>query len=126
MSFLGGTGRPARTNLKQKTGGTQEGSTNVSRTGPHMVYKPRLYFLRIMLTPADIQTLARMTGKNFSGPVPVIKAPTPLKMVEDDHPPQQRQDITPVLKKKSHTPGLQPASEGEEVLGDVDDYEDND
>jgi transcription factor TFIIIB component B'' len=74
----------------------------------------------IVLTPADIQTLARMTGKDFSGPVPIIKAPTPLKMVEDD-PPQQRKDESP-LRKKSHTPGMQPASEVEEVLGDVDDY----
>ncbi|EPT01542.1 hypothetical protein FOMPIDRAFT_1085187, partial [Fomitopsis schrenkii] len=27
--------------------------------------------------PFDIQTLARMTGKDFSGPTPVIRAPTP-------------------------------------------------
>ena len=78
-----------------------------------------------MLTPADIKTLARMTGKDFSGPVPVIKAPTPLRMVEDDHLAQQRED-TPAVRKKSRTPGLQPANDAEVVLGDVDDYEDDD
>ena len=77
------------------------------------------------MTPADIQTLARMTGKDFSGPVPVIKAPTPLRMVEDDIPVQQREK-TPAVRKKSCTPGLQPVSDVEEVIGDVDDYEDND
>jgi len=75
------------------------------------------------LTPADIQTLARMTGKDFSGPVPVIKAPTPLRMVEDDLPRQQREEA-PAVRKKSRTPGLQPANDAEEVLGDVEDYED--
>ncbi|KAK2461571.1 hypothetical protein APHAL10511_006034 [Amanita phalloides] len=28
-------------------------------------------------TPVDMQTLSRMTGKNFSGPIPEIRAPTP-------------------------------------------------
>lgn len=81
--------------------------------------------LRIVLTPADIQTLARMTGKDFSGPVPIIKAPTPLKMVEDELPVEQREE-TSTIRKKSRTPGLQPGNDAEEVLGDVDDYEDND
>jgi len=80
----------------------------------------------IMLSPADIQTLARMTGKDFSGPVPVIKAPTPLRMVEDDLPAQQEKEETRAIRKKSRTPGIQPGNDGEEVLGDVDDYEDND
>jgi len=77
------------------------------------------------LTPADIKTLARMTGKDFSGPVPIIKAPTPLRMVEDDLPVQQKEGARAV-RKKSRTPGLQPTNDAEEVLGDVDDYEDND
>ena len=82
-------------------------------------------FLRIVLTPADIQTLARMTGKDFSGPIPIIKAPTPLRMVEDDAPTQKKEE-TPAPRKKSRTPGLQSANDAEEVLGDVDDYEEND
>lgn len=91
-----------------------------------MVHQFGPHFLRVVLIPADIQTLARMTGKDFSGPVPVIKAPTFLKMVEDEPPPQQGKDETPTLRKKSHTPGMQPAGEVEEVLGDVDDFENND
>jgi transcription factor TFIIIB component B'' len=90
-----------------------------------MVRGPDLFFPAVMLTPADIQTLARLTGKDFSGPVPVIKAPTPLRMVEDDVPPQQKIEGTPAVRKKSRTPGVQLANE-EEVLGDVDDYEDGD
>jgi len=82
------------------------------------------FSLRITYTPADIQTLARMTGKDFSGPVPIIKAPTPLRMVEDNVPVQPK-EAAPV-RKKSRTPGLQPANGAEEVLGDVDDYEDDD
>lgn len=84
---------------------------------------PTSFFLRVTFTPADIQTLARMTGKDFSGPVPIIKAPTPLRMVEDDLPVQQREGLA--VRKKSRTPGLQPANHAEEVLGDVEDYEDN-
>lgn len=30
----------------------------------------------------DIATLSRMTGKDFSGPTPVIRAPTPIRMPE--------------------------------------------
>jgi len=82
------------------------------------------FFLRITFTPADIQTLARMTGKDFSGPVPIIKAPTPLRMVEDDLPVQQKEGA-PAVRKKSRTPGLQPVNNAE-ILGDVEDYEDND
>ena len=66
-----------------------------------------------------------MTGKDFSGPVPIIKAPTPPRMVEDELPVQQREE-TPAVRKKSHTLGLQSVNDAEEVLGDVDDYEDND
>ena len=66
-----------------------------------------------------------MTGKDFSGPVPIIKAPTPLRMVEDEPPVQQREE-TPAVRKKSRTPGLRSVNDAEEVLGDVDDYEGND
>lgn len=66
-----------------------------------------------------------MTGKDFSGPVPIIKAPTPLRMVEDELPVQQREE-TPAVRKESRTPGLHSVNDAEEVLGDVDDYEDND
>ena len=35
-----------------------------------------------MTTPSDIATLARMTGKDFSGPTPEIRAPTPVRSTE--------------------------------------------
>lgn len=93
---------------------------------PYGTRTPPTFFLRNVLTSADIQTLARMTGKDFSGPIPIIKAPTPLRMVEDDAFIQQKKEETPAPRKKGRTPGSQPANDAEEVLGDVDDYEDND
>ena len=93
---------------------------------PYGTQTPLILLKNYAQSSADIQTLARMTGKDFSGPVPVIKAPTPLKMVEDDPPPQRRKEETPTLKKKNHTPGKRPASQEEEVLGDVDDYQNGD
>ncbi|KAL6298697.1 hypothetical protein BKA93DRAFT_743594 [Sparassis latifolia] len=35
--------------------------------------------------PYDIQKLSRMTGKDFSGPTPVIRAPTPARLNDQDN-----------------------------------------
>jgi transcription factor TFIIIB component B'' len=56
-----------------------------------------------------------MTGKDFSGPVPEIRAPAVLSLAEadkpdDDEPPE-------ISRKKSTTPGM--VSDGAEVLGDA-------
>lgn len=76
---------------------------------------------------SDIQTLSRMTGKDFSGPTPIIRAPTPVRMVESTD-----QDVAPpntdgshVVRKKSRTPAVAPGAE-EEVMGDVDTFDDKD
>ncbi|KAH9950887.1 hypothetical protein B0H21DRAFT_685889, partial [Amylocystis lapponica] len=72
--------------------------------------------------PYDIGTLSRMTGKDFSGPTPEIRAPTPLRSTELDPNAQSRtQSENPqVSRKQSRTPGLYG---DEEVLGDIDDIE---
>ncbi|KAI0347757.1 hypothetical protein BDW22DRAFT_1349827 [Trametopsis cervina] len=65
--------------------------------------------------PYDLQTLARMTGKDFSGPTPEIRAPPPLRLphvseaqAEDDS------EESVKLRKHSATPGLG----AEEILED--------
>lgn len=50
----------------------------------------------------------------------------PLRMVEDDPPVQEKDRGTSTVRKESRTPVSQPANDAEEVLGDVDDYEDRD
>lgn len=60
-----------------------------------------------------------MTGKDFSGPTPEIRAPTPLRSTELDVNTQSQATKSPSVKrKKSRTPGL---SGDVEVLGDIDD-----
>ncbi|KAH8099274.1 hypothetical protein BXZ70DRAFT_289500 [Cristinia sonorae] len=75
--------------------------------------------------PYDIDTLSRMTGKDFSGPTPVIRTPTPISTVEDAQPPSVTDNTTinapkPTLKKKK------PRDTADvEVLGNVSDLEDD-
>ncbi|KAI0361456.1 hypothetical protein OH77DRAFT_1516421 [Trametes cingulata] len=70
--------------------------------------------------PYDIATLSRMTGKDFSGPTPEIRAPTPLRSTElatDADAPAPSN--SPVVRKKSRTPSAHEA--GVEIVGDIDD-----
>ncbi|KAI0375147.1 hypothetical protein BV20DRAFT_934012, partial [Pilatotrama ljubarskyi] len=70
--------------------------------------------------PYDIATLSRMTGKDFSGPTPEIRAPTPLRSTElatDAETPAP--PTSPVVRKKSRTPSTHEA--GVEIVGDIDD-----
>ncbi|KAI0697556.1 hypothetical protein BC835DRAFT_1270191 [Cytidiella melzeri] len=63
--------------------------------------------------PYDMQTLARMTGKDFSGPPPEICAPTPLRMPHDTDT-RQEGDSAPIQKE-----GATPAPDEAEVIGEV-------
>lgn len=72
----------------------------------------------------DIQTLSRMTGKDFSGPTPIIKAPTPLRSTELDSNRQPESTDSPkIVRKQSRTPGV---DENAVVMGDVGDIEKDD
>ncbi|KAI0931682.1 hypothetical protein AcW1_000982 [Taiwanofungus camphoratus] len=74
--------------------------------------------------PYDIQTLSRMTGKDFSGPTPIIKAPTPLRSTELDSNRQPESTDSPkIVRKQSRTPGV---DENAVVMGDVGDIEKDD
>ncbi|KAF8506721.1 hypothetical protein F5888DRAFT_1629905 [Russula emetica] len=60
--------------------------------------------------PYDMQTLSRMTGKDFSGPVPVIRAKPPPNL-EPSNPDAESASIA--SRKQSRTPGpTRPSKEG--------------
>ena len=69
-----------------------------------------------------------MTGKDFSGPTPIIKAPTPPQLAEpltepltdggdDQHTSVAVSAIK--IRKKSRTPGA--VNDGEEIIGSIED-----
>ncbi|KAH9937315.1 uncharacterized protein B0H18DRAFT_970051 [Fomitopsis serialis] len=71
--------------------------------------------------PFDIQTLARMTGKDFSGPTPEIRAPAALQSSElDTNVQPEAESATKVTRKKSKTPR---PKDGEEILGSIEDMD---
>lgn len=80
---------------------------------------------------SDIDTLSRLTGKDFSGPTPIIKTAAPLTILEpestDDQQGGKTNTVNPPAKgkrKKSRTPAV--PSDGEEILGAADDFIDKD
>ncbi|KZP25446.1 hypothetical protein FIBSPDRAFT_734099 [Athelia psychrophila] len=66
-------------------------------------------------TPYDISTLSRMTGKDFSGPTPEIRAPEALTLETIELP--ETSTSKHRVRKKSSTPRSK--NDGVEVLGDV-------
>lgn|SRR6266850_6985268 len=64
--------------------------------------------------PSDMQTLSRMTGKDFSGPIPVIRAKPPPNL-EPTNPETER--AANAARKQSRTPGpvKHPKDAGAEV-----------
>ncbi|EIW64248.1 uncharacterized protein TRAVEDRAFT_158315 [Trametes versicolor FP-101664 SS1] len=76
-------------------------------------------------TPYDIETLSRMTGKDFSGPTPEIRAPTPLRSTELETASElPAPSSTRTIRKKSRTPSA--AEAGVEIVGDIDEVEKED
>ncbi|EMD41887.1 hypothetical protein CERSUDRAFT_129101 [Gelatoporia subvermispora B] len=70
--------------------------------------------------PYDMETLSRMTGKDFSGPTPEIRAPTPLRSIELDTNRQEPNIEAKRAVRKSKTSRL---DDDVEVLGDLEDIE---
>jgi transcription factor TFIIIB component B'' len=92
---------------------------------------PLVFFLLVGADrlPADISTLSRLTGKDFSGPTPIIRGPTPLEFPEE---PAHAKDSAPApaakapakaKRKKSKTQALAP---DEEIVGAADTFVDED
>ena len=82
-----------------------------------------------MCTSKDIETLSRLTGKDFSGPTPEIRIPDIPRMGSPDeetrNAEQGERTTTPgpsakPSRKRSRTPRV--ADDGVEVVGDVDSY----
>jgi len=68
-----------------------------------------------------MQTLSRMTGKDFSGPTPEIRPPPVLTLAETElAPSDSAADGTISKAKKQNQP---PVPEDEEVLGDISSYD---
>jgi transcription factor TFIIIB component B'' len=73
----------------------------------------------------DIQTLSRMTGKDFSGPTPEIRAPTPLTLIEK--PRETTTEPSAPVRKHNSTLRIRALRSGknaeEEILGDAADFD---
>ncbi|KAJ7492417.1 hypothetical protein FB451DRAFT_1218231 [Mycena latifolia] len=72
-------------------------------------------------TPIDMKTLGRLTGRDFSGPVPVIRVPTPPP-VPESAPQAEQEPETPLVRKRSRSRTL-PSTEGVQIIGDADSYD---
>jgi transcription factor TFIIIB component B'' len=69
-----------------------------------------------------MKTLGRITGRDFSGPVPIIKAPTPPPIPEptaDD----KSEPETPLAVRKRSRSRVLPSMEGVQIIGDADSYD---
>jgi transcription factor TFIIIB component B'' len=79
------------------------------------------------LLAIDIKTLARMTGKDFSGPVPEIRVPPqPISIVapsEEDIDPQTDVPLRQHAKKRSRGKSQSGVENGVIVVGDVDTFQ---
>ncbi|KAI0003654.1 hypothetical protein BJV74DRAFT_810817 [Russula compacta] len=64
--------------------------------------------------PYDMQTLSRMTGKDFSGPVPVIRPKSPPNLEPTD---PETERVLSTVRKQSRTPG--PARPSKEAGAEV-------
>lgn len=69
-------------------------------------------------------TLSRMTGKDFSGPVPEIRAPTPLPLVTPNEETTEKTDepSRPSVKRRSRSKS-HGVDSGLIVVGDAENFE---
>jgi transcription factor TFIIIB component B'' len=85
--------------------------------------------LRILTYSTDISTLSRMTGKDFSGPTPAIRMPTPIL---PPNPPAEKDGAPSGSSSKAATPKPKPRRKGktqalapdEEIVGAADTFMD--
>ena len=132
MSFLEETENLAKINLKLKTSGTLPELTIVSITVFQSVRRPFRQSSNFVINifKSDMKTLSRMTGKDFSGPVPEIRIPLPMP------PPTaptegegNASNSVPVentslrVKKRSRSRSHGGTESGVLVLGDADTFE---
>lgn len=127
MSSPDGIARRARTSSKLRTRRTLLESRIASIIAHPMVWIVifRMRSPVVLTTLPDIETLSRMTGKDFSGPTPEIRAPTPLRSTELEPASElPAHSSTRAIRKKSRTPSA--AEAGVEIVGDIDEVEKED
>lgn len=129
--FRAVTASLARTSSKLKTGRTQLASPFLCPIEFPTVHL-QIFETQIGLinNHTDIQTLSRVTGKDFTGPTPEIRAPEVTVLAEPTSQPESRVDQpestsshahVKKMRKKSRTPSA--AGDAVEVLGNIDDFE---
>lgn len=69
----------------------------------------------------DMETLSRMTGRDFSGPTPEIRAPTRLTLGESAKTNKPESDGASLIVEKQSGPTL--GNDGEEIIGDADTFD---
>ena len=82
----------------------------------------------MIIASLDVQTLSRMTGKDFSGPTPEIRAPTPVRLdiVSNDSEGQgQGSRSNESAKKRVTKKAPSVVEENVEVLGNLSDLDDD-
>ena len=103
MSFLGEIERLAKRSSRRRIRRIHSALIIVLRTGFHTVSLN--HFMLVSLErnpPSDMQTLSRMTGKDFSGPVPVIRAKSPPSLEPSNI---DTEGAATTVRKQSRTPG---------------------
>ena len=127
------TGRHVRTSSRQKTGRIQPGSAIALIIVFQLVGLSftRLFTFSQLTFASDISTLSRMTGKDFSGPVPEIRAPPPQTVppipaseVEPQNSVPKEPEVSAKQMKKRSRSKSQGISDGDAVvIGDVDGFQ---
>ncbi|KAF7303257.1 HTH myb-type domain-containing protein [Mycena kentingensis (nom. inval.)] len=76
--------------------------------------------------PIDFATLGRLTGRDFSGPTPIISAPSPPPVPTESVEPMEPE--TPASRRKRSRSRSRPlsAADGVEIIGDAETYKDPD
>ena len=130
MCYLGGIGNHVKTNSKLRTKEIMRGLTIALTTAFPSVCD---LFCRLPKCPKtrllaiDMNTLARMTGKDFSGPVPEIRVPP--QSIPVVAPSQEdinsQTDVTPRqhAKKRSRSKSQFGVETGVIVVGDADTFQ---
>lgn len=69
---------------------------------------------------ADMTTLSRMTGKDFSGPVPEIRAPIPQIEVDPEY--TRKSPLPEITQKKRRGRKKASGDDGAIVVGDAESF----
>ncbi|KAJ7040399.1 hypothetical protein C8F04DRAFT_1083465 [Mycena alexandri] len=72
--------------------------------------------------PIDMQTLGRLTGRDFTGPTPIIRVPTPPP-APDPGTQSEPENQAPFAARKRSRSRTAPSMEGVQIIGDAESYD---